>query len=260
MFGFGGPDTPEQRDKKLRKAAKRGDAVEITRLLDAGADINATGGFWGNTALGWAADQGHLHSVQLLLERGAKIDEPNSLGWSPLVNAIVSNHGAIVELLLEKGASVTVKDGSNRTPLDNAVNYKVKAMAELLNKHAAKQAAAREIQNRARDDKLRLEREEVERRASQEYANVVVFKQRAGDLTLEDVFNFVSLERLTLVRKGENGPVETMTRQNMADMDNRTMLKKALEEHASRGGKLTEKDIFPDNKPKITRLPGGVTP
>ncbi len=257
MFGFGGPDTPEQRDKKLRKAAKRGDAVEMTRLLDAGADINATGGFWGNTALGWSADQGHLHCVRLLLERGAKIDEPNSLGWSPLVNAIVSNHVPIVELLLEKGASVTDKDASGRTPFDNAVNYRMKTMAELLNRHAAKQAAARETLSRAREDKLRFEREEADRRASQEYANVVVIKQRVGDLMLEDVFNFVSLERLTLVRKGEDGPVEAMTRQNMADMDNRTMLNKALAEHASRGGKFTEKDIFPDDKPKITRLPGG---
>lgn len=257
MFGFGGPDTPEQRDKKLRKAAKRGDAAEITRLLDAGADINDAGGFWGNTALGWAADQGHLHCVRLLLERGAKIDATNSLGWSPLVNAIVSNHGEIVDLLLEKGASITLKDATDRTPLDNAVNYKMKEMAARLSKHAAKLATEREARQRARDEVLRRAQEEADRRASQEYANVVVFKQRAGDHTLEDVFNFVSLERLTLVRKGDDGPVETMTRQNMADMDNRTMLKKALEEHANRGGTLTEKDIFPDEKPRITRLPGG---
>lgn len=257
MFGFGGPDTPEQRDKKLRKAAKRGDAAEITRLLDAGADINGAGGFWGNTALGWAADQGHIHCVRLLLDRGAKIDATNSLGWSPLVNAIVSNHGDIVDLLLQKGTSITLKDGSGRTPLDNAVNYKMKDMAERLSKHATKLATEREARQRARDEVLRRAQEEADRRASQEYANVVVFKQRAGDHTLEDVFNFVSLERLTLVRKGDDGPVETMTRQNMADMDNRTMLKKALEEHAKRGGKLTEKDIFPDEKPRIARLPGG---
>lgn len=251
MFGFGGPDTPEQRDKKLRKAAKRGDAVEIARLLDAGANIDNADGFWGNTALGWAADKGHIDCVRLLLERGARIDPVNALGWSPLVNAVVSNHGEIVDLLLEKGASITLKDGSGRTPLDNAVNYKMKDMVERLNKHSIKLAAEREIQRQAREEKLRLLREESERRASQEYANVVVFKQRAGDLSLEDIFNFVSLERLTLVRKGEDGPVETMTRQNMADMDNRTMLKKALEEHARRGGKLTEKDIFPDEKPKL---------
>lgn len=251
MFGFGGTDTPAQRDKKLRKAAKRGDAAEIARLLDAGADINAAGGFWGNTALGWAADQGHLDCARLLLDRGAKIDAPNSLGWSPLVNAILGNRAPIVELLLEKGASTTLKDGSGRTPLDNALNYKMKAMVELLNKHREKQAAAREALRVAREEKFRLEREETERRAALEYANVVVFRQRAGDLTLEDVFNFVSLERLTLVRKGENGPVETMTRQNMADMDNRTMLRKALAEHANRGGKLTEKDIFPDVKRKL---------
>ncbi|MBL8711736.1 MAG: ankyrin repeat domain-containing protein [Alphaproteobacteria bacterium] len=251
MFGFGGPDTPEQRDKKLRKAAKRGDAAEITRLLDAGANIDNADGFWGNTALGWAADQGHIHCVRLLLERGARIDPVNALGWSPLVNAVVSNHGEIVDLLLEKGASITLKDGSGRTPLDNALNYKMKDMVERLNRHSMKLAAEREIQRQAREEKLRLLREESERRASQEYANVVVFKQRAGDLSLEDIFNFVSLERLTLVRKGEDGPVETMTRQNMADMDNRTMLKKALEEHARRGGKLTEKDIFPDEKPKL---------
>lgn len=257
MFGFGGPDTPEQRDKKLRKAAKRGDAAEITRLLDAGADINSAGGFWGNTALGWAADQGHIHCVRLLLERGAKIDATNSLGWSPLVNAIMSNQGETVDLLLEKGASITLKDGSGRTPLDNAVNYKMKEMVARLSKHTANLAAEREARQRARDELLRRAREEADRRASQEHANVVVFKQRAGDHTLEDVFNFVSLERLTLVRKGDDGPVETMTRQNMADMNNRTMLKKALEEHAKRGGTVTEKDIFPDEKPRITRLPGG---
>ncbi len=259
MFGFGA-ETPAQRDKKLRKAARKGDAAEVTRLLDAGANIESVSGFWRNTALAAAADAGEIAMVRLLLERGAKIDAPNSLGWTPLVNAMLNKHSEVVDFLLSKGASIALKDTSGRNALDNAVNYKLPDMVARLSRHTTKLEAERALRQRAIDDEKRRQQEQAALRASQDYANVVIIKQRVGDLTLEDVFNFVSLERLTLVRKGEYGPVETMTRQNMADMDNRTMLKKALEEHAKRGGTLTEKDIFPEDKPKITRLPGTGAP
>lgn len=96
-------------------------------LVEVGADVNArsqvrrrrvnteTGGFnptatmdidkGGYTALLFAAQQGMLESVDLLLAAGAGVDDEAPDGTSPLVVAAHSGHGAAGVLLLEKGAN-----------------------------------------------------------------------------------------------------------------------------------------------------------
>ena len=56
----------------LHNAAARGDVAEITRLLDAGADIEARAGS-GYTALHAAAFGGHSEAIITLLGRGTNI-------------------------------------------------------------------------------------------------------------------------------------------------------------------------------------------
>ena len=57
----------------LHNAAARGDVAEITRLLDAGADIQARSDEGGLTPLHLAAQEGHPAAITTLLDRGANI-------------------------------------------------------------------------------------------------------------------------------------------------------------------------------------------
>ena len=63
----------------LMKAADRGNAAEVQRLLAAGADVNAKD-FDGETALMVAADDGHAAVVKLLLAAGADVNEHDEDG------------------------------------------------------------------------------------------------------------------------------------------------------------------------------------
>lgn len=56
--------------EKLRKAAKKGTLDEVKRCLAGGADVDFKDD-GGNTALMWAAFNGHLRVVEMLLEEGA---------------------------------------------------------------------------------------------------------------------------------------------------------------------------------------------
>ncbi|PIO62466.1 ankyrin repeat protein [Teladorsagia circumcincta] len=50
-----------------------------------------------------AAHKGHTEVVKILLESGANVDFPDSLGWSPLMWAVYKCHPDIVDLLLNYG-------------------------------------------------------------------------------------------------------------------------------------------------------------
>lgn len=80
--------------------ACRNGHTEIARfLLDRGADIDVRG-FFGGTALHWAAGNGHRTTVELLLDRGARRDllderfKATARGW-----ALEFQHRDIAELL-----------------------------------------------------------------------------------------------------------------------------------------------------------------
>jgi ankyrin repeat protein len=58
----------------------------VTLLVERGADVNAIDAN-GETALHGAAYRGHNSVVQYLADRGAKLDVPNKIGWTPLTIA-----------------------------------------------------------------------------------------------------------------------------------------------------------------------------
>lgn len=68
------------------------------------------------TALMFAAGNGKGEVVKLLLEKGAKLESSNDVGWTPLLYAASEGHEAVVELLLERGANVEAKDRTVRLP------------------------------------------------------------------------------------------------------------------------------------------------
>ena len=75
----------------------------IRRLLEHGADPNICKHDH-STPLHKASSRGWLEAARLLLSYGAKVDEKDGRGWTPLQAATVNEHEDITKLLIEHGA------------------------------------------------------------------------------------------------------------------------------------------------------------
>ncbi len=88
----------------LHFAAANGDVELVKLLLDRGAEINAaTQDGW--TALHFACLRGDEGLVKLLLDRGVDVNTKTTSGVSALSIATSEGDREIVELLLDRGAS-----------------------------------------------------------------------------------------------------------------------------------------------------------
>lgn len=85
-----------------------------------------------NGSLQWSIDKGHFFIVQLLLERGASIEEKGELGITPLMQAVIRGHIKIVELLLIKGAEVSTKNVLGETALTFAGKFGRDSISHML--------------------------------------------------------------------------------------------------------------------------------
>jgi ankyrin repeat protein len=103
-------------DMTLSIAAMLGDTKEINRLLDAGADVNATKER-GRTAFLWAAMAGKTEAVKLLLVKGADVNSSSPTGTTALMHAVDNGQIELVRLFLAKGASVNASDSEGMTAL-----------------------------------------------------------------------------------------------------------------------------------------------
>jgi outer membrane protein assembly factor BamB len=97
----------------LVAAAIAGDAAEVRRLLDAGTPVD-TADRWGGTALAFAASEGRVAVVRLLLDRGADPSKretffdqsplARALGGGPFTEGLPPERLEIAHLLLRHGA------------------------------------------------------------------------------------------------------------------------------------------------------------
>ncbi len=119
----------------LRLASINGSAVMIERLLDAGADPNATLSDYSDTALMMAARTGLTDAIRLLLERGADIDTAESWGGtSALMWAISEHHPEAATVLIAAGADLNARSKvvavANRRGAEGSVPYDYDPEAE----------------------------------------------------------------------------------------------------------------------------------
>ncbi|KAF3193864.1 hypothetical protein TWF106_006803 [Orbilia oligospora] len=95
-----------------------GDEKVVELLLKYGAQLDFEDE--GNqTPLSRAIDESNVSIVQLLLDRGAKVNYRYTR--TPLSRAAETGDEKVVELLLKYGAQLDFEDDDNQTPLSRAV-------------------------------------------------------------------------------------------------------------------------------------------
>lgn len=96
-------------------------SIEALRilLLQPDMEVNRLNGPHQELALHAACSKGLIDGVELLIENGSVLDAKDSLGHTPLTNAIFSNSLPCVQLLInnEGGADVSVTDAQGNTLL-----------------------------------------------------------------------------------------------------------------------------------------------
>ncbi|MCA9506483.1 MAG: ankyrin repeat domain-containing protein [Myxococcales bacterium] len=102
----------------LGRAARRGDAETVMRLLAAGEDPDEPD-FFGNPPLYQAASKGHAEVVRLLAEAGADVDLGNRFGSTPLHAAAWAGHVDVIRALAAAGADLDARNltGSARSQI-----------------------------------------------------------------------------------------------------------------------------------------------
>lgn len=94
----------------------------ISFLIESGADLEKKYKYLsGFTPLICAASNGKGSLIRLLLDRGAKIDEPDGHGYTPLMRAALLGHAEAVSILLKRGANAALKNSDGETALDLAL-------------------------------------------------------------------------------------------------------------------------------------------
>lgn len=103
----------------LHIAADRRDVVWLVYLLNRGANPNIADNR-GATPLMRASQIGFFEGVQHLITAGAKVDEPNSTGETPLILAVHRRDTQMMRVLLGAGADSGRTDNSGRSARDYA--------------------------------------------------------------------------------------------------------------------------------------------
>jgi uncharacterized protein len=105
--------TDEEQRTAMHYAAMNGNLTIIAILIKASAKLDPKDKL-GNTPLHLAADRNQTEAVQLLLDVGAPVDAENKNGMTPLMVAAGRGSIDVVQALLAKHASVTKTDFTGR--------------------------------------------------------------------------------------------------------------------------------------------------
>ena len=92
-------------DEQFMDACRKGNLNRALELLDEGAHVETRDGSDHQTALVWAAYDGYLPIVTMLLKRGADINAQDDKGWTALSEASYLGRTRIVDFLLQNKAS-----------------------------------------------------------------------------------------------------------------------------------------------------------
>jgi ankyrin repeat protein len=115
-------------ESPLMLACLHGQLDMARKLIARGADVNKPG--W--APLHYAATNGHLETMELLLENHAYIDAESPNGTTPLMMAAMYGSEAAVKLLLDAGADPTLRNQLGMTAIDFATKASRRDAAEMI--------------------------------------------------------------------------------------------------------------------------------
>jgi ankyrin repeat protein len=110
-------------------AAKYNNASMVRLLLDRGAGVTGKDTL-GNMAIHWAAQQGSMDVLPILIEAQSPIDPTNRDGMTPLMMAARGGQTSAARLLLAKGADPRKQDFTGRDALGWASQPVVRRLLE----------------------------------------------------------------------------------------------------------------------------------
>lgn len=122
-----GPDSKGQPfvtgSTALHYAANDGKLKLVRRLIDYGANVNASNACWFRSVLSWAANNARIETIKYLLAQGAKPDSLDALhaaawGGSDGGKGQEREYADVLKLLVEAGADMNDRRShKNQTPL-----------------------------------------------------------------------------------------------------------------------------------------------
>ncbi|MBM3812107.1 MAG: ankyrin repeat domain-containing protein [Acidimicrobiia bacterium] len=117
----------------LTLAAFFGNLQVARHLIDQGANINlAASNHMKVAPVHAAAAGGHFRILELLVQNGADVNQPQQQGWRPLHAAAQNGDEPAVRLLLSAGANRQTRADNGQTPLDLAMTRGHAVIASLL--------------------------------------------------------------------------------------------------------------------------------
>jgi ankyrin repeat protein len=117
-IGGGGGTKPAHRGEPppeqvaFIEAARNGNLADVEAALKAHPEWVNVQRKHGTTALYWAAGNGHLEVVKLLLDHGADIEARDVDGTTPLAAAVRFGSMAAIQLLIDSGANIRTTDNA----------------------------------------------------------------------------------------------------------------------------------------------------
>jgi ankyrin repeat protein len=130
-------------ERRLYRAARYGDTIELQYLIDSAMDLNGRDCF-GRAAIHLAVQFGReanaeASTIELLLAKGAEVNAKDKQGNTPLHLAVDTQQDDIVELLLKNGAEVDSINFQGNTPLHLAMTKKQEGkILQILFDHGAR--------------------------------------------------------------------------------------------------------------------------
>lgn len=112
----------DERQQAIFKAIAEGSTEEVEQALQADPRLVNLEYEYGGKPLFWAAFSGRDRIIELLLKRGAKVDERGIQAATPLYEASYRGHASTVKLLLEHKADVEAVNENGHSPLYAAVS------------------------------------------------------------------------------------------------------------------------------------------
>jgi ankyrin repeat protein len=122
----------DSRMTPLFHAAHGGTTAIVAALLERGARPDCVESKYGSSALMRAANNGHLPSVKLLVERKAKLELENHEGLTAFMMAARNGNRDVVAFLLSRKANARHKDKHGNDALDLAKRQNQRAMVTYL--------------------------------------------------------------------------------------------------------------------------------